>query len=92
MKVKEIVSKFGFEQYSGFWHRNKRKHPANCPFKAPVVFILRVTNRSKLRLGKNCPWDFLKINPLIYAAGDVVDQRYKLETLAAREGSIIASN
>lgn len=31
-------------------------------------------------------------NPLIYAAGDVVDQRYKLETLAASEGSIAASN
>ena len=36
--------------------------------------------------------DFSTKNPLIYAAGDVVDQRYKLETLAAREGSIIASN
>lgn len=31
-------------------------------------------------------------NPLIYAAGDVVDQRYKLETLAASEGSIAAYN
>lgn len=31
-------------------------------------------------------------NPLIYAAGDVVDQKYKLETLAANEGSIAASN
>jgi len=31
-------------------------------------------------------------NPLIYAAGDVVDQKYKLETLAASEGSIAAAN
>ncbi|EQB67864.1 MAG: hypothetical protein AMDU1_APLC00091G0005 [Thermoplasmatales archaeon A-plasma] len=31
-------------------------------------------------------------NPLIYAAGDVVDQKYRLETLAAREGAIVASN
>jgi len=31
-------------------------------------------------------------NPLIYAAGDAVDQKYKLETLAASEGSIAASN
>ena len=36
--------------------------------------------------------DFSTKNPLIYAAGDVVDQRYRLETLAAREGSVIASN
>lgn len=36
--------------------------------------------------------DLSTSNPLIYAAGDVVDQRYKLETLAAREGAIIASN
>ncbi|EQD79138.1 mercuric reductase [mine drainage metagenome] len=28
----------------------------------------------------------------MYAAGDVVDQRYKLETLAAREGAIVALN
>lgn len=31
-------------------------------------------------------------NDRIYAAGDVVDQAYQLETLAAREGSIAASN
>jgi mercuric reductase len=31
-------------------------------------------------------------NPAIYAAGDVIDQRYRLETLAAREGAIVASN
>ncbi|MCL4437938.1 MAG: mercury(II) reductase [Candidatus Thermoplasmatota archaeon] len=31
-------------------------------------------------------------NERIYAAGDVVDQRYQLETLAAREGSIAVSN
>ena len=31
-------------------------------------------------------------NPLIYAAGDVVNQKYRLETLAASEGSIAASN
>ncbi len=31
-------------------------------------------------------------NPLIYAAGDVVHRKYKLETLAAREGATIASN
>ena len=36
--------------------------------------------------------DFSTGNPSIYAAGDVVDQRYRLETLAAREGAIIASN
>ncbi|MHB1709132.1 MAG: mercury(II) reductase [Thermoplasmataceae archaeon] len=31
-------------------------------------------------------------NPNIYAAGDVVDQKYKLETLAAREGATVATN
>ena len=31
-------------------------------------------------------------NPDIFAAGDVVDQKYKLETLAAREGAMVASN
>jgi mercuric reductase len=31
-------------------------------------------------------------NPMIYAAGDVVNQRYRLETLAAREGVIAATN
>ena len=31
-------------------------------------------------------------NERIYAAGDVADQRYQLETLAAREGSIAVSN
>lgn len=31
-------------------------------------------------------------NPNIYAAGDVVNQKYKLETLAAREGATVASN
>ncbi len=31
-------------------------------------------------------------NPRIYAAGDSVDQRYMLETLAAREGVIAAEN
>ncbi len=36
--------------------------------------------------------DFSTDNPLIYAAGDVVDQKYKLETLAAREGATVASN
>ena len=36
--------------------------------------------------------DFSTSNPLIYAAGDVVDQKYRLETLSAREGAIIASN
>ena len=36
--------------------------------------------------------DFSTENPLIYAAGDVVDQKYKLETLAAREGATVASN
>ncbi len=36
--------------------------------------------------------DFSTSNPLIYAAGDVVDQKYKLETLAAREGAAVASN
>ena len=35
---------------------------------------------------------FKTSNPMIYAAGDVVDQRYKLETLAAREGATVASN
>ncbi|MGP6207704.1 mercury(II) reductase [Cuniculiplasma sp. SKW3] len=36
--------------------------------------------------------DFSTTNPKIYAAGDVVDQKYKLETLAAREGATIAHN
>lgn len=36
--------------------------------------------------------DFSTTNPKIYAAGDVVDQKYKLETLAAREGATIAYN
>jgi mercuric reductase len=36
--------------------------------------------------------DFSTTNPLIYAAGDVVDQKYRLETLAAREGATVASN
>jgi mercuric reductase len=31
-------------------------------------------------------------NPRIYAAGDVVDQRLKLETVAAKEGAIVAEN
>ncbi|MGC8600455.1 MAG: mercury(II) reductase [Nitrososphaeria archaeon] len=31
-------------------------------------------------------------NPRIYAAGDVVDQRLKLETVAAKEGAIAAEN
>ncbi len=35
---------------------------------------------------------FKTSNPIIYAAGDVVEQRYKLETLAAREGATVASN
>lgn len=35
---------------------------------------------------------FRTSNPIIYATGDVVDQRYKLETLAAREGATVASN
>lgn len=34
----------------------------------------------------------LTSNERIYAAGDVVDQAYQLETLAAREGSVAASN
>lgn len=36
--------------------------------------------------------DLKTSNPDIYAAGDVIDQRYKLETLAAREGTVAASN
>ena len=36
--------------------------------------------------------DFSTENPSVYAAGDVVDQKYRLETLAAREGAVIASN
>ncbi len=35
---------------------------------------------------------FKTSNPIIYATGDVVDQRYRLETLAAREGATVASN
>ncbi len=31
-------------------------------------------------------------NPMIYAAGDVAEQKYRLETLAASEGAIAASN
>ncbi len=42
--------------------------------------------------GISVKYDFSTTNPLIYAAGDVVDQKYRLETLAAREGAIIASN
>lgn len=36
--------------------------------------------------------DLKTSNPDIYGAGDVIDQRYKLETLAAREGAVAASN
>lgn len=36
--------------------------------------------------------DLKTSNHDIYAAGDVIDQRYKLETLAAREGTVAASN
>ena len=31
-------------------------------------------------------------NPRIYAAGDVVDQKLKLETVAAKEGALVAEN
>lgn len=36
--------------------------------------------------------DLVTSNPSIYAAGDVVDQRYMLETLAAKEGAVAVSN
>ena len=42
--------------------------------------------------GINVNGDFSTSNPAIYAAGDVVDQKYKLETLAAREGATISYN
>ncbi len=45
-------------------------------------------SRKGIRTGE----DLRTSNPRIYAAGDVVDQRYMLETLAAREGVIAAQN
>ncbi len=45
-------------------------------------------SRKGIRTGE----DLRTSNPRIYAAGDVVDQRYMLETLAAREGVLAAQN
>ncbi len=45
-------------------------------------------SRKGIRTGE----DLRTSNPRIYAAGDAVDQRYMLETLAAREGVLAAQN